>query len=212
MAWTSRLPPSRVLDLGCSDGSLAKIFTDQGHTVIGVDMIKHDDVAERVSSFVEADLEDGVPLEVGDGYDVIIAADVVEHLSRPDRLLGSLHDRLGADGVVLVSVPNVSHWYPRARIALGKFDYDRRGILDAGHLRFFTRRSFIRLTERAGYVATRCVPVGLPIEVLSRSGSQSRIARRIVSSLDHLGLLVLPGLFAFQYVVELRPAPSRRNG
>ncbi|MEO6571280.1 MAG: bifunctional glycosyltransferase/class I SAM-dependent methyltransferase [Ilumatobacteraceae bacterium] len=212
VAWTARLPPSRVLDLGCSDGSLAKLFTDQGHTVTGVDLIKHDDVAERVSSFVEADLEDGVPLEVGDGYDVIIAADVVEHLSRPDRLLGSLHDRLGADGVVLVSVPNVSHWYPRARIVLGKFDYDRRGILDAGHLRFFTRRSFIRLTERAGYVATRCVPVGLPLEVLSRSGSQSRIARRIVSSLDHVGLLVLPGLFAFQYVVELRPAPSRRTG
>ena len=34
------------------------------------------------------------------------------------------------------------------RVALGRFDYDRRGILDRGHLRFFTRRSFARWRSR----------------------------------------------------------------
>ena len=43
-------------------------------------------------------------------------------------------------GTVVTSVPNFGHWYPRSRVAVGRFDYDRRGILDAGHLRFFTRR------------------------------------------------------------------------
>ncbi len=47
----------------------------------------------------------------------------------------------------MVSVPNFNHWYPRGRIVAGRFDYDQRGPLDRGHVRFFTKRSIERLFE-----------------------------------------------------------------
>ena len=53
-------------------------------------------------------------------------------------------------GEILVSVPNFGHWYPRGTVALGRFDYDQRGPLDHGHVRFFTRRSFERLVDACG--------------------------------------------------------------
>ena len=54
-------------------------------------------------------------------------------------------------GQLLLSVPNFAHWYPRTRVALGMFGYDRRGILDDTHLRFFTRAMLRRLVRSSGF-------------------------------------------------------------
>ncbi len=48
-------------------------------------------------------------------------------------------------GVVLVSLPSVVHWSVRGQIALGRFEYTSKGLLDREHLRFFTRASAKRL-------------------------------------------------------------------
>ena len=92
------------------------------------------------------------------------------------QLLSELIGRLAADGTILTSVPNFAHWYPRGRVAIGRFDYDRRGILDRGHVRFFTRRSFERMVcRRRSRRAWRAV-VGSPIEV-----TRARRPRRLRS-------------------------------
>jgi glycosyltransferase involved in cell wall biosynthesis len=212
LAWMKGRPPSKVLDLGCSDGSFGAALVAQGHTVVGIDVVKHDGVGERLNGFVEADLNNGVPVEVGSGFDVIVAADVVEHVVDPVRLLSEVRDRLSPRGVVLVSVPNFAHWYPRIRVGLGKFDYDRRGILDGGHLRFFTRQSFQRTAARAGLDVTRSTAVGLPFEVVERTGPAPRRATRIASTVDRTAVAAWPSMFAFQYLFELRPegpSPTR---
>ena len=56
--------------------------------------------------------------------------------------------------MIVASVPNFGHWYPRLRTAAGLFDYDQRGILDRTHVRFFTRRSFRRAVANTGLVTT----------------------------------------------------------
>ena len=78
-------------------------------------------------------------------------------------------------GFVLASVPNISHWYPRLRIATGRFGYDQRGILDQTHLRFFTRRTFERLVAEAGLRIRRTEATGLPLDAMTGS----RRARRL---------------------------------
>ena len=122
--------------LGCSDGAFADEARRLRHHVTGVDIAKHDGVMDRVDEFFEADLSAGLPDEVGGGFDVAVLADVLEHVAEPERLLADVVARVRPGGRVLVSVPNFAHWYPRLRVALGRFDYDRRGILDRGHLRF----------------------------------------------------------------------------
>ncbi len=69
-----------------------------GHRVIGVDLAKHEGVGERLDGFIEANLNDGLPVETGDGYDAIVAADVLEHTIDPDTLLADLVRRLAPNG------------------------------------------------------------------------------------------------------------------
>ena len=211
LAWLAERRPSRVLDLGCSDGALAAELRVHGHKVTGVDVEEHSGVRDRVDTFVRADLEAGVPDEVGTGYDVIVAADVLEHVREPEALLEALTGRLAPGGSIVACVPNFGHWYPRLRVALGRFDYDRRGILDRGHVRFFTRKSFESMVERAGYSVRRREFLTLPLEIVDRGGRDDIAGagdtmRRAIKRIDRIGTSLRPTLFAYQFLYELEPA------
>ncbi|MGH9027991.1 MAG: class I SAM-dependent methyltransferase, partial [Acidimicrobiia bacterium] len=207
--WLADRGPGRVLDLGCSDGSLAMVLRGSGHEVTAVDYEEQPGVTGRVDRFVQADLDGGIPDEVGGGYDVILAADVLEHVREPEVILADARDRLVPGGSIIVSVPNFAHWYPRLRVALGRFDYDRRGILDRGHVRFFTRRSFERLARNVGFRVRRREVTGLPIEVTDRGGRGDSTALGslvpLIRRIDRFGLAVWPSLFAYQYLFQLEP-------
>ncbi|HEX6311457.1 MAG TPA: bifunctional glycosyltransferase/class I SAM-dependent methyltransferase [Acidimicrobiia bacterium] len=215
VAWLAARPRSRILDLGCSDGSLAERLRVYGHEVTAVDREEHAGVRDRVHRFVVGDLDDGIPDAVGDGYDVVLAADVLEHVRRPEQLLADARDRLAPGGSIVASVPNFAHWYPRTRVVLGRFDYDRRGILDHDHVRFFTRRSFERLAKQGGLTVRRREAVGLPLEVAergrrARTAADGRATRAggLASRLDRLGVALAPTLFAYQFLFELEPQPE----
>ena len=207
----ARRAGGRVLDLGCSDGHLAERLHHLGCHVTGVDLVAHNGVKERVDRFVQADLERGVPPEVGTSFDVVLAADVLEHVRSPHRILQDVRPLLAPGGSLLVSVPNIGHWYPRARVAVGRFDYDRRGILDQDHVRFFTRRSFERLVTSKGFRILHRSGTGLPLEVLDRgaNGTQpgSGSAAHALARLDRAAVALRPQLFAYQFIYELVPDP-----
>jgi glycosyltransferase involved in cell wall biosynthesis len=204
--WLSGVSPKRILDLGCSTGRLGESLRAHGHTVIGVDTQKLDGVSERLDGFVEADLNFGVPAEVGRDFDVIIGADVFEHVMEPEVLLRQLKDFLSPRGIIMASVPNVSHWYPRLRVVTGNFDYERRGVFDSGHLRFFTRKSFERMAGRAGLRVRRCSNSGLPVEVTARGGPSPSRLMKIMGAIDRIGLALSPNAFSYQFLFELEPA------
>jgi glycosyltransferase involved in cell wall biosynthesis len=203
--WLSGVSPKRILDLGCSTGRLGESLRAEGHTVIGVDTEKLEGVGKRLDGFVEADLNFGVPDEVGRDFDVIIGADVFEHVMDPEALLRQLKDFLSPRGMVMASVPNVSHWYPRLRVVTGSFDYERRGVFDSGHLRFFTRKSFERMAERAGMRVRRCSNSGLPVEVTARGGPSPSRLMKTIGAIDRIGLALSPNAFSYQFLFELEP-------
>jgi 2-polyprenyl-3-methyl-5-hydroxy-6-metoxy-1,4-benzoquinol methylase len=201
-ALLSSRPPGTVLDLGCSGGLLAERFEHLGHRVTGVDAVEVPGARQRMSRFVEADLDDGIPKDVGEGFDLVLAADVLEHLRRPEQLLSDIRRVIRPRGTAVLCVPNFAHWYPRARVALGAFDYDQRGILDRTHLRFFTLRSIRRLIERQGFRIRRQEVVGVPFEVVNaRRASASRWLRLVERAL----LALWPTMFAYQVILEVEP-------
>ena len=169
-------------------------------------VVKHEDVGDRLDAFFEADLNHGLPAELGGGFDTIVAADVLEHTVEPAQLLSELIGRLATGGTILTSVPNFAHWYPRGRVAIGRFDYDRRGILDRGHVRFFTRRSFERMVADVGLDVTWRDVVGSPIEVLERGGHGGfgRVAG-LLGSVDRTAAQVWPTMFGYQFLYALQP-------
>ena len=199
---TQGVPPARILDVGCSGGRLSELLRERGHHVTGVDLFDNAETTKRVDVFVLADLEKGIPEEVGGGFDLAIAADVLEHVRNSDLLLRQIGASLGPNGRVIISVPNFGHWYPRIRTVLGIFDYDQRGILDKTHVRFFTRRSLLRMVKKNGFEVKEFRTTGLPIDVISSRGS---LVRRLARAVDGLLVGLRPTLFGYQFILELEP-------
>jgi len=204
LGWLSERAPSKVLDAGCFDGRFADLARRQGHHVTGLDRQKLDGVAQRLDSFIEADLNEPLPEGLVGTYDVVVAGDILEHVVEPHSLLNELVRALKPGGEILVSVPNFGHWYPRGRTALGKFDYDQRGPLDRGHLRFFTRDSIEALIGSCGLVVTEHTTVGTPFDTLVAGGP--RWYRRLASTAtrgDRAATRVWPRLFGYQFLYRL---------
>ena len=211
LTWLRSRPPGRVLDLGCSSGALGDELRRAGHHVTGVDISERDGVRTRVDRFIAGDLDDGIPAGADGEYDVIVAADVLEHTRRPDQLLDDIRRHLHPGGSLVASIPNFAHWYPRIRVALGAFDYDRRGILDRGHMRFFTRRSFERIAREHGFAVQRSEAVGMPLEVIEHGQGHDDAPGAVagtIQRIDAVTLALRPSLFAYQFLYELQPARS----
>jgi glycosyltransferase involved in cell wall biosynthesis len=203
-------PPARILDVGCGAGYLAQALRAAGHTVTGVDVHEAEGVTDRTDHFVRADLASGIPDDVGNSFDVVIGADVIEHVPDSLALLRQITDRARPDGRVIISVPNFGHWYPRARVVSGRFDYDQRGILDETHLRFFSRRSFLRTTRAAGLTPLDHAHTGLPVDVLGSTASGlTGTALRAAGAVDRTLVAVWPTLFAYQLVYEFAVGHDR---
>jgi 2-polyprenyl-3-methyl-5-hydroxy-6-metoxy-1,4-benzoquinol methylase len=143
----------RVLELGPATGYMSKSMIERGCTVVGIELDPA--MAERAAQFCErlivGDLDElDLDAELGEEkFDVIVAADVLEHLRDPLATLGKLRPHLTGDGAFVISIPNVAHGSVRLALLAGHFRYGDIGLLDSTHLRFFTRESFEQLLDEA---------------------------------------------------------------
>jgi len=113
-------PGLRVLDLGCRDGALTSAYLD-GNDVVGVDVDRTAlaRAAERGIETAWADLDEPLPLEDA-SFDVVVVAEVLEHLRLPDRALAEARRVLRPGGVLVGSVPNGFRLKTRLRFLLGR--------------------------------------------------------------------------------------------
>jgi 2-polyprenyl-3-methyl-5-hydroxy-6-metoxy-1,4-benzoquinol methylase len=149
-------PGQRVLELGTGPGTVTRILHDKGCKVTGVEM--DPDTLATCAPFCErtlqANLEDPLwwqPLE-GEKFEVIICADVLEHLRDPRPLLEKLPVFLRDGGCVLMSLPNASHLTIVASLLGGRFPYQKNGLLDNTHLKFYGREDLDALLRECGFL------------------------------------------------------------
>jgi 2-polyprenyl-3-methyl-5-hydroxy-6-metoxy-1,4-benzoquinol methylase len=143
----------RVLELGPASGYMSAVLSKRGCTIVGIEI--DTDMAAQAERFCErlivGDLDVlDIEAELGDDrFDVIVAADVLEHLRDPLKTLRTLRDFLKPEGYFVVSVPNVAHASVRLALLDGRFSYQDLGLLDRTHLRFFTHESIAQLFDEA---------------------------------------------------------------
>jgi glycosyltransferase involved in cell wall biosynthesis len=207
LRWLEQIPPARILDLGCSGGLLGERARAFGHEITGIDLLEHPGVNGRIDHFLRGDLDRGLPPEAAEygPFDVVLAADVLEHVRFPGLILDQAQALLAPRGTLIASVPNFGHWYARGRTTLGLFAYDQRGILDQDHIRFFTRRSFLRMLRQSGFMVLRSETTGLPLQVLT-SGRGTTI--RMLRFADQLAVMLRPTLFGYQFVCQCEAHPA----
>ncbi|MBO3463324.1 methyltransferase domain-containing protein [Aetokthonos hydrillicola Thurmond2011] len=135
----------RVVDFGCATGYFAKLLTNRGCQVTGVEVnSKAAKLAEQYcEQVIVADLDFVSLSEIlpKQGFDVAVFGDVLEHLRDPWRVLRETREILKPKGYVVASIPNIAHGAIRLALLQGRFEYMELGILDRTHLRFFTRKS-----------------------------------------------------------------------
>jgi len=195
----------RVLDIGCARGHLLGELAVQGWKGIGIDTDAGDIAAciARGLVAVQHDINTGFPASLG-SFDLVLFADVLEHLPDPLRVLRNAHSLLNPGAKVVLSVPNVAHLSVRAQLLFGRFRYSTRGILDYTHLRFFTRRTVLELLTDSDFQTHQITTSAPPLELVWPALAKTRFGRVMLGFNDRLPALWNGG-FAYQYVVVASP-------
>jgi 2-polyprenyl-3-methyl-5-hydroxy-6-metoxy-1,4-benzoquinol methylase len=186
-----------VLDVGCWSGYAGQFLVDRG--VSSVDGIEpHATMAARAASsayrHVFAEPVERVVERLPSGsYDGVVLFDVLEHLQDPWKVLAAAKSWLRPKGLVALSVPNVCFWSVRKDVLLGRFEYERSGILDRTHLRFFTERTLREALEDAGLRPRLRLATGAPFPIMGAPGLGEWAATR------------WPTLFAVQFAWLCEP-------
>ena len=85
-------------------------------------------------------------------FDVIYCNDVLEHLLDPYTVLEKLRSKLTTKGKIISSIPNIRYFRAFFKIVFnGDWDYEDQGIMDRTHVRFFTKKSIVKMYSNAGY-------------------------------------------------------------
>ncbi|NOQ63038.1 MAG: glycosyltransferase, partial [Methyloprofundus sp.] len=202
-------PQQRVLELGCSSGYLTKFLQQElACQVVGVDIDSNS--LARAAAYCEqtiiADLDssDWLADIQGQIFDVVLCADVLEHLKNPVSLLQSLKPFLHAESQLLASVPNVAHASIRLELMQGHFDYESLGLLDDTHLHFYTRNGLIAMLMEAGY---ECCDISYSIHDIADEVIDQCLAKvGLQATATTRELLHAEEAIAFQYIVDARLA------
>jgi 2-polyprenyl-3-methyl-5-hydroxy-6-metoxy-1,4-benzoquinol methylase len=154
-----------LLDVGCGEGGWAPELRARGVSrLVGVefDPATAAVAATRYDHVVVGALE-ATDLDGLGPFDGVIAADVLEHLVDPWTALSRLRSTVDRGARLIVSIPNARCVDLVVPLLLkGRFDYHPQGgLMDDGHLRWFTRRTLSSALGSAGWTPRQWTFVAL---------------------------------------------------
>lgn len=216
----------KILDVGCGYGVLGEVYKKKGNIVYGID--REPDVTysatKRLDRFYKTDVlafRKISKLLCKEKFDVIVFADVIEHLYDPIAIIHFYKKYLKSGGYFYISVPNFVIWYTRLQILFGNYLYTDTGTQDKTHIRIFTLNNikrFAKITQlRIEHIDITpgivrfFVPYARKIinkkdhdpKALIKS-KYYRFYTRYIYNIEYLFCKLLPGLLAYQYIVILK--------
>lgn len=198
---------TRVLEVGCANGRLARVLKQRGCYVEGVEidpamaeMAK--EVCDRVlvGDFVEVARSGAVSEE----FEVVLMADVLEHMCEPQAALHAARKLMRNDGTLVVCVPNVANWAIRWDLLRGRFRYNPEGgLLDTGHVHFFDLYSAREMLRDCGFEISGFDTVSsFPFSWFI---GRIPVVRRLLRTVPDRAAARHPNFFGFQFIFVARP-------
>lgn len=215
----------RVLEVGCGPGSITKQLMQHGQcrvTALELDSEAITKVAPYCEAIMQADLNstEWPQLLVGmEPFDVVVAADVLEHLYDPWTTLKRMARFISASGYLVISLPHVGHAAVVSCLINGDFEYRDWGLLDRTHIRFFALKNIEELFAQADLKIIEVRYVMKPPEETEFAASWCRLSAAMQDTLkssDHADVYqVVVKAVPLSYpgdVVPLVPPQPRRTG
>lgn len=198
-------PGKNVLQLGIGHANVAAELERRGCRVSAVDFAANEltESSEAIYSAAVPSLPANLPT-----FDQILVMDLIEHLHDPENFMDALRKQTaGRRPEVIITSANVAFFVTRVMLALGQFNYSRKGILGLGHRRLFTFKSLRALLEQAGYeiLEARGVPAPFPLALNSTFWSKALL------KMNEFLLKVSKSLFAYQVCIRARALPDSRH-
>jgi len=195
---------ARVLEFGCATGYMSRVLHERlGCTVTGIEV---DSAAAEVARGIadrvivgDAEQLDYAQVFGPERFDVVLFADVLEHLRDPQAVLRRVRPLVAQDGFIVASLPNVAHGSLRLALLGGDFRYTPTGLLDDTHLRFFTQESLLTLFEQAGYVIVEWQRKRTPIDQTEVRAPDATLPESVLEHIE-----TDPEATTYQFVVRAR--------
>jgi 2-polyprenyl-3-methyl-5-hydroxy-6-metoxy-1,4-benzoquinol methylase len=143
-----------VLDFGAGKGVLTEQLRQAGHfrSVTAVDIMARPPQLHATVTWHRGDLNEPVTL-AGDTFDVIVAAEVIEHLENPRAVARECFRLLRPRGTLILTTPNNESWRSLgALLTRGHFAAFLDGSYPA-HLSALLRKDLGRILTEAGFQA-----------------------------------------------------------
>jgi 2-polyprenyl-3-methyl-5-hydroxy-6-metoxy-1,4-benzoquinol methylase len=158
----------KVLEIGCSIGSVAHMLHERGFKVWASDISEYAvNRAQKLTpkaKFLSFDIQKKIPLK--EKFDIIISFEVVEHLEYPEKGIKNMFDGLKKGGTIVISTPYPYKWnfrdpthinvkYPNEWVSLMK----KAGFKNISYHRFTLVPFFYRFHKRLQIIIPFAVPV-----------------------------------------------------
>ena len=147
---------SRLLDVGCGNGSIAGIFAKLGYQVVGIDMAEKGIAIARqacpAGRFEVLPADRNILRNLGeDPFDLVYSSEVIEHLYDPKSFLEGCFTATREGGRFIVTTPYHGYLKNLALSVMDKWDHHHNPLFDGGHIKFFSRRTLMQAMLEAGF-------------------------------------------------------------
>jgi len=145
-------PGSRVLDLGCGDGTLLHYLQETKQTTgYGLEIDDENIVAciKANINVIQTDIDAGLSEFEADSFDYVMMTQTLQAVHYPEKVLNEMM-RTGHEGII--TFPNFGHWKSRAQLGFGGYMPVTRTLPDEWYntrnIHLCTLRDFERLCSK----------------------------------------------------------------
>jgi SAM-dependent methyltransferase len=140
-------------------------------------------------------------------FDVVVAADVLEHLYDPWISLQRMVPLIKPDGYIVISLPHVGHAAVMSCLFNGDFEYRNWGLLDRTHIRFFCLKNIEDLFAQANLKIIEVAYVTKPPEETEFAETWGKLSSSVKAALKSS-----PHSDIYQVVVKALPIERPEKG